>query len=189
MTFQTGEWCQGLPLSVRPNQSDFSCLKLVKTFERLSLLQAYIQITYISLTLYSLLFIIPGISNDFDECGRLFVFLTICLNVSESQIYSEDVLKIQLLRLRYQLVCTIQVQYFTINSNYRNMRVVIDSWLAVAEWKWDIPDDHCTICLNQFEMPCSKCKYGGDDCAPVQGNCGHDFHMHCIYKWLEGQEQ
>ena len=39
--------------------------------------------------------------------------------------------------------------------------------------------------MNPFEMPCPNCKYAGDDCALLQGECGHYFHMHCIYKWLE----
>ena len=47
------------------------------------------------------------------------------------------------------------------------MRVKIESWLAVASWKWDIEEDKCAICRNEFEMPCDKCKFGGDDCAPV----------------------
>jgi anaphase-promoting complex subunit 11 len=47
------------------------------------------------------------------------------------------------------------------------MRVEINSWLAVATWEWDIEDDRCSICLNEFEMPCNKCKFGGDDCATV----------------------
>lgn len=69
------------------------------------------------------------------------------------------------------------------------MKVQIDSWLAVATWKWDIEDPVCTICRNEFEMPCdtTKCKYAGEDCSVVQGRCNHSFHMHCIYKWQENQ--
>jgi hypothetical protein len=50
------------------------------------------------------------------------------------------------------------------------MRVVIDTWLAVATWKWKFEksdDFQCTICLTEFELPCNKCKFGGDDCAPI----------------------
>ena len=65
------------------------------------------------------------------------------------------------------------------------MKVTIDKWTAIATWKWDINDTKCTICMNAFEMPCDKCKYGGDECTLIQGNCGHYFHCHCIYKWLE----
>ena len=49
------------------------------------------------------------------------------------------------------------------------MKVKIDKWTMVATWKWDISDPQCTICMTPFEMPCPKCKYGGDDCAPVEG--------------------
>ena len=65
------------------------------------------------------------------------------------------------------------------------MKVTIDKWTSVASWKWDIGDHQCTICMNAFEMPCDNCKYAGDDCTLLQGECGHYFHMHCIYKWLE----
>lgn len=69
------------------------------------------------------------------------------------------------------------------------MKVTIDSWFAVATWNWDISDPHCVICMNAFEMPCPQCKYAGEDCAPIQGQCGHHFHMHCIYKWLETHDE
>ena len=65
------------------------------------------------------------------------------------------------------------------------MRVEIENWLAVATWKWDIPADACTICMNQFEEPCTRCKFGGDDCPMVEGECGHFFHIHCIQRWLD----
>ena len=48
------------------------------------------------------------------------------------------------------------------------MRVEIESWFAVASWRWEIPNDTaCSICQNPYEMPCNQCKYGGDDCAPI----------------------
>jgi anaphase-promoting complex subunit 11 len=68
-------------------------------------------------------------------------------------------------------------------------RVEIQSWMAVATWEWDISDPHCAICLNEFEMPCNRCQFGGDDCSTVQGTCGHNFHMHCIYSWRDQQAQ
>ena len=65
------------------------------------------------------------------------------------------------------------------------MKVKINKWVTVATWHWDIPEDTCTICQTAFELPCPKCKFAGDDCTLIQGGCGHYFHMHCIYKWLE----
>ena len=47
------------------------------------------------------------------------------------------------------------------------MKVTFSAYQAVAEWKWDLPDDSddtCGICRVEFEGTCSKCKYPGDDC-------------------------
>jgi anaphase-promoting complex subunit 11 len=43
--------------------------------------------------------------------------------------------------------------------------------------------------MNAFEIPCPNCKTPGDDCPPLEGNCGHFFHLHCIYKWLETNDK
>ena len=56
----------------------------------------------------------------------------------------------------------------------------------VANWSWQLGDnDHCTICMSPFECACPQCKFPGDDCPPIEGKCGHIFHLHCIYKWLD----
>ncbi|EME48978.1 hypothetical protein DOTSEDRAFT_117894, partial [Dothistroma septosporum NZE10] len=68
------------------------------------------------------------------------------------------------------------------------MKVKIKAYNAVAEWKWNLPkdaDDTCGICRVQFEGTCSKCKYPGDDCPIVIGECTHCFHMHCISDWIQ----
>jgi anaphase-promoting complex subunit 11 len=66
------------------------------------------------------------------------------------------------------------------------MKVKINSWNAVATWKWDIETEECcTICQFAFESPCPRCKVPGDDCVPIQGQCLHHFHLHCILKWTE----
>ncbi|TKA23425.1 hypothetical protein B0A50_07301 [Salinomyces thailandicus] len=67
------------------------------------------------------------------------------------------------------------------------MKVTFSAYHAVAEWKWDLPadaDDTCGICRVEFEGTCSKCKFPGDDCPIIIGNCTHCFHMHCIGDWL-----
>lgn len=70
------------------------------------------------------------------------------------------------------------------------MKVNIEKMNLVADWIWDLGDnDHCTICMNAFELPCPTCKIPGDDCPPVEGECGHIFHLHCLYKWLETNEK
>ena len=43
--------------------------------------------------------------------------------------------------------------------------------------------------MTSFESPCPNCKNPGDDCPPLEGNCGHFFHLHCIYKWLETNDK
>jgi anaphase-promoting complex subunit 11 len=72
------------------------------------------------------------------------------------------------------------------NTNTRHptptMKVTINSFRAVATWKWDLPeesDDTCGICRVNFEGTCSKCKFPGDDCPIIVGECRHCFHMVC----------
>ena len=69
------------------------------------------------------------------------------------------------------------------------MKVRIDKWVTVASWKWDIKDTACTICQEHYEKPCPDCTYAGEDCSIIKGKCGHHFHMHCIYKWLQTSTQ
>lgn len=46
------------------------------------------------------------------------------------------------------------------------MKVKIKSWVAVASWKWDVPEDEvCGICRVQFDGTCPNCRYPGDDCS------------------------
>ncbi|GIZ39382.1 hypothetical protein CBER1_02114 [Cercospora berteroae] len=70
------------------------------------------------------------------------------------------------------------------------MKVNIKSYTAVASWKWDLPpgsDKDCGICRVDFEGTCSKCKYPGDECPIMIGECKHCFHMHCIAVWLQSE--
>ena len=63
---------------------------------------------------------------------------------------------------------------------FATMKVTINSFRAVATWKWDLPeesDDTCGICRVNFEGTCSKCKFPGDDCPIIVGECRHCFHM------------
>ncbi|CAG9321828.1 unnamed protein product [Blepharisma stoltei] len=70
------------------------------------------------------------------------------------------------------------------------MKVKIEKWLGVARWAWDVPDPQCVICLLPFESPCPTCKNPGDDCAPIESECSHHFHLHCISHWTsEGNEK
>ncbi|ODV95635.1 hypothetical protein PACTADRAFT_76086 [Pachysolen tannophilus NRRL Y-2460] len=66
------------------------------------------------------------------------------------------------------------------------MKLTIKRWHAVTSWYWDILNDElCGICRVSFDGTCPVCKYPGDECPLVIGECQHAFHMHCILKWLE----
>ncbi|EOD45540.1 anaphase-promoting complex subunit 11 [Neofusicoccum parvum] len=66
------------------------------------------------------------------------------------------------------------------------MKVTIKQWNAVAAWRWDMPeDDLCGICRSPYDSTCSKCKFPGDGCPLLMGQCNHSFHMHCIEDWLK----
>lgn len=67
------------------------------------------------------------------------------------------------------------------------MKITVKQWHSVASWHWNC-EDVCGICRDSFDGCCPECKYPGDDCPPVWGQCGHAFHMHCILKWLNTSE-
>ncbi|EFX74595.1 hypothetical protein GHT06_022870 [Daphnia sinensis] len=70
------------------------------------------------------------------------------------------------------------------------MKVKIKRWGGVAIWKWNgvAVDDQCSICRQPFDGCCTECKFPGEDCPLVWGQCSHCFHMHCIMKWLNSQQ-
>ena len=72
-------------------------------------------------------------------------------------------------------------------SNSR-LKVTIRSWSGCAVWKWLANDDTCGICRVAFDGCCPDCKFAGDDCPLVWGECSHCFHIHCIEKWLSTQQ-
>ena len=64
-------------------------------------------------------------------------------------------------------------QITNINSFYCNIKLlrclnffisVMDSWTAVATWRWVANDDNCGICRMPFDGCCPDCKLPGDDC-------------------------
>ena len=46
--------------------------------------------------------------------------------------------------------------------------------------------DMCLICQSLFAFPCAECEVKGitDACPTVRGRCGHEYHLHCIEKWV-----
>eukprot|EP01024_Parvocaulis_polyphysoides_P051812 TRINITY_DN5108_c0_g2_i2.p3 TRINITY_DN5108_c0_g2~~TRINITY_DN5108_c0_g2_i2.p3 ORF type:complete len:130 (+),score=11.68 TRINITY_DN5108_c0_g2_i2:32-391(+) len=69
----------------------------------------------------------------------------------------------------------------TSNSTFS---VKIKRWHAVGKWCWDTNDSICGICHSPFDGCAPECKYPGDDCPVVWGQCGHAFHLQCIQAWL-----
>ncbi|VEU21243.1 DEKNAAC102191 [Brettanomyces naardenensis] len=66
------------------------------------------------------------------------------------------------------------------------MKIKLNSTYAIYSWHWDVPEDElCGICRVAFDGTCPTCKYPGDQCPIVIGECHHAFHLHCIWKWLE----
>lgn len=63
----------------------------------------------------------------------------------------------------------------------------IKKWNLGATWKWNAGDENCGICRMPFEACCTDCRTPGDDCPLAVGVCKHSFHMHCIVKWTESQ--
>ncbi|THW96633.1 hypothetical protein D6C97_02078 [Aureobasidium pullulans] len=73
---------------------------------------------------------------------------------------------------------TIHQEGFVRAASRLEMKVKILSYHAVAAWRWDMPeDDDCGICRVQFDGTCPKCKFPGDDCPIIMGQCTHSFHM------------
>lgn len=75
------------------------------------------------------------------------------------------------------------------------MKVHVLEWNAVSSWHWDLvssgnegefTDELCGICRVAFDGTCPNCKYPGNECPLILGaGCTHNFHLHCILKWLE----
>lgn len=82
------------------------------------------------------------------------------------------------------------------------MKVTVNRVHSVFAWTWHIPkdnqdgnpepiddddgdDDVCGICRASYNATCPGCKFPGDGCPLVVGECNHNFHVHCIYKWLD----
>ena len=68
------------------------------------------------------------------------------------------------------------------------MSVQILEWVEVSSWQWDYDDDLCGICQDSIDCHCAECKYPGENCPPVVGECGHIFHKHCIEMWLKNHD-
>lgn len=71
----------------------------------------------------------------------------------------------------------------------KKLKITIKKWHMVAGWKWKVSEECCSICRTAFDSFCPSCKFPGDDCPPVWGQCTHVFHMHCIVHWLHNKNE
>jgi len=69
------------------------------------------------------------------------------------------------------------------------LRVTIKSWRAVANWSWNAGEDICGICRFAYDGCPPDAKFPGDDSSVVWGQCGHAYHLQCINKWLQSQQE
>ncbi|PKI82652.1 hypothetical protein MVES_003465 [Malassezia vespertilionis] len=71
------------------------------------------------------------------------------------------------------------------------MKVHVRKWHPVAYWHWAVrdPDDVCGICQNYFDGVCGACREPGNACPLAFGECSHEFHRHCIMKWLSEKRE
>lgn len=69
------------------------------------------------------------------------------------------------------------------------LQVRVKKFHMASGWKWNVNEDCCGICRQAFEACCPDCKFPGDDCVPIWGECKHVFHLHCILKWVKNSEK
>mgnify|MGYP003365762067 CR=1 FL=1 len=59
-----------------------------------------------------------------------------------------------------------------------------ETYTFLKNYRNDI-DDVCGICRVSYNGVCPNCKMPGKSCPLVVGTCNHNFHYHCIYRWLD----
>ena len=66
------------------------------------------------------------------------------------------------------------------------VQFVIQKFCPVYLASWEGDSETCSICKASFISPCADCEVRGisDACPAVQGRCGHQYHLHCIEKWV-----
>ena len=69
-----------------------------------------------------------------------------------------------------------------VGSQGKTLQCRITEWHAVAWWDWDFKEDTCAVCSYALNQGCLSCTIPGTACPPVQGQCKHVFHKHCIQR-------
>ena len=69
--------------------------------------------------------------------------------------------------------------------------IKLRKWHAIALWSYDVDDaENCAICLNSLSERCIDCTVdvaAVQDCTQVWGVCNHQYHAHCINKFLRSK--
>lgn len=111
-----------------------------------------------------LLFFHPYFGGSLESSAGEGLALFGCREYLELHPYQQLLSDLNNLLLALTCVC----YYIKLLTNSNRMKVKINSWHAVATWKWDIESaDSCAICQFAFESPCPRCKVPGDGCIPL----------------------
>jgi RING-box protein 1 len=76
----------------------------------------------------------------------------------------------------------------SVDEKVNETRIRVKKWSAVAFWSYDIENDTCAICHNQLMVPCISCEAEpnhASECTVAWGHCSHQYHFHCITRWLK----
>lgn len=55
--------------------------------------------------------------------------------------------------------------------------VEVIEFRPIVVWRYNLKNDFCQICRNPMTGSCNSCK---SNCKIFIGDCGHEFHNHCI---------
>lgn len=66
------------------------------------------------------------------------------------------------------------------------------NWNPYAFWKFKSTSTECPICREHYETGCVSCLSDATtktnfECLISQSKCGHNFHKHCIEKWVQSK--
>jgi RING-box protein 1 len=65
-------------------------------------------------------------------------------------------------------------------------KVTVKKMAATAMWRIDVQNEECAICRCSLQELCILCQVAPSDaCLIAVGECTHEFHMHCIDKWVK----